>query len=191
MRDMSVVLEPPQTLHRFSRRQYDRMIDAGVFGPEDRIELLNGEIIDMAPQRSRHATAIRLIEKGLNRIFAAGHDVRTQLPLCLDDRSEPEPDVAVVSGNPRDYRDAHPETALLVVEVSETSLAYDRIRKLAVYARARIPEYWILDLNSETLEVCRHPERDTYTERRILKAADRLAPLAAPGQSVTVSDLLP
>lgn len=188
---MSAVLEPPLSLHRFSRDQYDQMIDAGVFGPEDRIELLNGEIIDMAPQKSRHATAIRLIEIRLSRIFSVGHDVRTQLPLSLDDRSEPEPDVAVVPGNPRDYRDAHPGSALLVVEVSETTLGYDRIRKLAAYARANIPEYWILDLNSETLEVCRHPERDTYTERRILKAADRLAPLAAPAQSFTVSDILP
>ncbi len=188
---MNAVLNLPMEQHRFSRAQYEQMIDAGVFGPEDRLELLDGEIIDMAPQKSRHATAIRLLEEALRTAFGKGFDVRVQLPLNLDDRSEPEPDLAVVAGSPRDYRDAHPETALLIVEVAETSLAYDRIRKLAAYARAGIPEYWILDLAGEALEVCRHPERDVYAERRILKAGERIAPMAAPGCEVAVADLLP
>ncbi len=137
---MSAVLEVPR--HRFSRVQYERMTEAGVFGPEDRLELLDGEIIDMPPQKSRHATAVTLVAEALRTIFGPGATVRVQLPFCLDDRSEPEPDVAVVPGNPRDYRDAHPSRALLVCEVSDTTLAYDRGRKLAAYARAGIPEYW-------------------------------------------------
>jgi len=167
------------------------MVAAGVFGPEDRLELLDGEIIDMAPQKSRHATAIRLLEETLKGCFGTGHDTRAQLPLALNANSEPEPDIAVVPGSPRDYRDAHPTTALLIVEVADASLAYDRVRKLAAYARAGIPEYWILDLNGETLEVCRHPLGDTYGERRILKRGDRVAPLAGSGADFEVADILP
>lgn len=188
---MSAVLDFPLQRHRFSRAQYEQMVDAGVFGPEDRLELLDGEIIDMAPQKSRHATAVRLLEEALRACFGPGYDIRSQLPLALDERSEPEPDIAVVPGRPRDYRDAHPSSALLIVEVADTTLAYDRIRKLAAYARAGIPEYWILDLDGESLEVCRQPLRDTYGERRILRATDRIAPLAAPRGEITVADLLP
>ncbi len=188
---MSAVLEHGTRLHRFSREQYEQMVAAGIFGPEDRIELLDGEIIEMAPQKSRHATAIRLLEESLRRIFGPGHDIRAQLPLALDARSEPEPDIAVVAGSPRDYRDAHPDTALLVVEVADLSLAYDRTRKLAAYARAGIPEYWILDLNGETLEVCRRPLGETYGERRILGRGDSVSPLAGKGASIAIEDILP
>ena len=167
------------------------MVAAGVFGPEDRLELLDGEIIDMAPQKSRHATAITLLANTLATVSGPDQTVRVQLPLALDDRSEPEPDIAVVPGSPRDYRDAHPTTALLIVEVADASLAYDRVRKLAAYARAGIPEYWILDLNGETLEVCREPIGDTYGDRRILKRGDRLAPLAGNGADFEVADILP
>lgn len=141
---MSAVLDLPR--HRFSRAQYEHMVDTGVFGPEDRLELLEGEIIDMAPEKSRHATAIRLLEDALRKVFGYGYDIRSQLPLSLNDLSQPEPDIAVVTGSPRDYRDAHPAHAVLVVEVADTTLAYDRTRKLATYARSGIPEYWILDL---------------------------------------------
>ena len=145
------------TTLRFSRAQYERMVEAGVFEPNDRLELLDGEIIDMAPRKSRHATAVTLVGDTLRTIFGPGVTVRVQLPFSLDDHSEPEPDVAVVPGSPRDYRDAHPSRAFLVCEVADTTLAYDRGRKLAAYARAGISEYWILDLIGETLEVCRKP----------------------------------
>lgn len=178
-------------IHRFTWAQYEQMIDAGVFGPGDRLELLDGEIIDMAPQKSRHATAVRLLEEVLRTAFGQGYDVRAQLPFRADEHSEPEPDIAVVPGAPRDYRDAHPSRAALIVEVADTTLAYDRIRKLGAYARADVPEYWILDLNSETLEVCRKPIRDAYAERRILGAGDRIAPALAAREAFAVSDILP
>lgn len=188
---MSAVLDLPLQRHRFSRAQYEQMVDAGVFGPEDRLELLDGEIIDIAPQKSRHATAVRLLEEALRACFGPGYDIRSQLPLALDERSEPEPDIAVVPGSPRDYRDAHPTGALLIVEVADATLAYDRIRKLAAYARAGIPEYWILDLNGESLEVCRRPLGETYAERHILQPSDRVSPLAGRGGEIAVADLLP
>lgn len=176
--------------YRFSRRQYEQMIGAGIFGPEERLELLNGELIDMAPQKSRHATAVTLLSEALPALFGGTCTIRTQLPFSLDEHSEPEPDIAVVPGRPRDYRDAHPERALLIVEVAETTLAYDRTRKLRAYAQAGIAEYWILDLNGEALEVYRHPMGDTYEEQRVLEATDRVRPLMA-AQEMSVVDILP
>jgi Uma2 family endonuclease len=167
------------------------MIEAGVFGPEDRLELLNGEIIDMAPQRSRHATAVTLLGDALRAVFGRGVIIRVQLPFSLNADSQPEPDVAVVAGNPRDYRDAHPGRALLICEVSDTSLAYDRGEKLCAYARAGIPEYWILDLTSGTLEVCRTPTDGGYADRRMVSADARVAPIARPGSALAVGELLP
>lgn len=154
---MGVIAENPVSLHRFNRQQYEQMIDAGVFGPEDRLELLDGEIIEKLWQMPRHATAVVLVSNMLSRAFGDGCDIRSQLPLSLSDRSEPEPDIAVVKGSPRDYRDAHPSTALLIVEVADATRGYDRGHKLAAYARAGIGEYWILDVVGETLEVCRRP----------------------------------
>lgn len=186
---MSAVLELPR--HRFSRAQYERMVEAGVFGPGDRLELLEGEIIDMGPQKSRHATAVTLVGDALRAVFGTGVTVRVQLPFALDDRSEPEPDVAVVPGLPRDYRDSHPDRALLLCEVSDTTLAYDRGPKLRAYARAGIPEYWNLDLVGGTLEVCRGPVQDGYAERRLMPADAWVAPLDRSSQTLLVKDLLP
>lgn len=188
---MGAIAELSVASHRFSREQYERMIDAGVFGPEDRLELLDGEIIEMAPQKSRHATAVVLVENALRGALGAGMTIRAQLPLRLSEHSEPEPDIAVVTGSPRDYRDAHPATALIIVEVSEATRTYDRGRKLSAYARAGIPEYWILDVVGETLEVCRYPTGEDYAERRILKAGDSVAPQAAASAPVAVADILP
>jgi Uma2 family endonuclease len=186
---MNAVLELPR--HRFDRTQFERMVDAGVFSPEDHLELLDGEIIDMAPHKSRHATAVTLVGEALRTLFGVGATVRLQLPFSLDDRSQPEPDIAVVTGSPRDYRDAHPDRALLICEVSDTTLAYDRGRKLAAYARAGVPEYWILDLNSETLEVFRQPENGGYSVSLALRADDRVAPLERSTRALPVGELLP
>ncbi|AGA92187.1 hypothetical protein Thimo_3525 [Thioflavicoccus mobilis 8321] len=186
---MNAVLELPR--YRFSRVQFERMVDAGVFGPDDRLELLDGEIIDMAPQKSRHATAVTLVGDMLRAAFGTGVTVRIQLPFCLDDHSEPEPDVAVVPGDPRSYRDAHPSQALLLCEVADSTLAYDHGKKLAAYARAGIPEYWILDLEAERLEVFRRPDAGTYAERTVHSSAEAIAPLARPTQGLLVKEMLP
>lgn len=187
---MDAVLEVSR--HRFSRAQFERMVEADVFGALDRLELLDGEIIDMAPQKSRHATAVTLVGDALRAVLSdQGVTVRVQLPLVLDDHSEPESDLAVVPGVPRDYRDAHPSRALLVCEVSDSTLAYDRGRKLAAYARAGIPEYWVLDLNAERLEVFRRPESGSYALVSTLGADDRVSPLVCPSASIRVGELLP
>ena len=177
--------------HRWTRREYENMVSGGVFHPEDKLELIDGEIYDVSPQSSRHATAIRLVEEALRRVYGRGFDVRVQLPTAIDSSSEPEPDVAVVEGSPRDYVDAHPSTALLIVEVADTSLAFDRTRKQASYARNGIPEHWIVNLVDGLLEVRREPERDAYAEAFEVGRAESISPLSRPERSIAVRDLLP
>lgn len=186
---MNTALGPPG--YRFRRAQFEAMVAADIFGADDRLELLNGEIIPMAPQKSRHATAVVLVAEALRGAFGGACTLRCQLPFALDDHSEPEPDLAVVPGDPRRYRDAHPDQALLICEVADTTLTYDRGAKLAAYGRAGVPEYWVLDLNGAALEVCRRPQVDGYAERRWLSAADAVAPLNRPGALVRIADLLP
>jgi Uma2 family endonuclease len=104
--------------------------------------------------------AVRMVEEALRAAFSSGWDVRGQLPIALDEESEPEPDARVVPGSFRDYPHAHPARAALVVEVADSSLALDRGEKAGLYARARVPEYWIVDLMGHALEVCRDPTPD-------------------------------
>src|SRR5262249_43192216 len=127
-------------LRRWTRAEYDRMVEAGILSEEDKVELIDGEILKKMPQGTPHATGIVLAQETLRPSFGSGHVVRVQLPLAPDDFSEPEPDLAVMRGSARDYDGIHPETAVLVVEVAETSLAFDRGRKASLYARAQIPE---------------------------------------------------
>lgn len=181
---------------RWTRQEYDRMAEAGIFSPNERVELLGGEILLMTPQNSPHSVAIGLVEEALRRAFGPDHWIRIQLPLIIDPDSEPEPDVAVVRGTPRDYLKAHPDTALLVVEVSDTTLVLDRDRKRAIYARAGIPEYWIVNLAERCLEVYRDPvtppgQPGLYRSSRQLNPSTTISPLAAPSASVAVADLLP
>ena len=185
-------------VRRWTRQEYDKMVECGIFPPGERVELIDGEIIEMSPQKSGHATAIRLTEEALRLAFGAGYDVRVQMPLALDPLSEPEPDVAVVRGSPRDYRDAHPASALLVVEVADTTLSYDREQKGSLYARAGVADYWILNLSEGRLEVFRDPiamaqARYGWIYRTVgyYTAGEQVSPLAAPQAVVPVADLLP
>jgi Uma2 family endonuclease len=150
------------------------------------------------PQSSAHYTTIRLIERALARAFGEGWDVRTQAPIALDDTSEPEPDVAVVRGNLRDYLAAHPADPVLVVEVSLTSMRLDRRHKSSLYARAGRPEYWIVNLVDRVLEVRRDPTPSLsapygwdYSAVNVLGAGGSVSPLAASAAQIAVADLLP
>src|SRR5437667_5768041 len=126
---------------RWTRAEYDRLIEVGVFQPGDPVELLGGELIVSEPQSEPHYTAIGLIEDALRATLGPGWLVRSQGPIALDDESEPEPDVAVVPGGRRDYSRQHPSRPVLVVEVSESSLRLDREHKGSLYARAGIEDY--------------------------------------------------
>ncbi|MCE7980746.1 MAG: Uma2 family endonuclease [Caldilinea sp. CFX5] len=177
--------------HRWTRAAFDNMVLAGIFEPDARIELIEGEILDMGVQSSWHAIAIRATETALRSVYQQGYEVRSQMPLAIGDDSEPAPDVVVVPGSFRDYRENHPTTALLVVEVSYSTLHFDRNRKLRLYARSGIPEYWILNVVDMQLEVHRDPRGDSYGTKQTFYATDVVSPLTLPTASITVADLLP
>ena len=185
-------------LHRWTRRQYERLIDHRFFDEDDPIELLDGLLLVKEPQHSPHSTSLVLAAKALERAFGWGWFVRTQCPIVLGARSEPEPDVCVVRGSPRDYVEAHPRHPALVVEVAQSGLRIARGRKAVVYARARIADYWIVNLVDRVLEVHREPARPGPARRRwgyaaieTLGADAIIAPLAAPSAGIRVADLLP
>ncbi|MBM3471226.1 MAG: Uma2 family endonuclease [Armatimonadetes bacterium] len=183
-------------LKRWARKEYDRLVALGALGPDDRVQLIEGEIVEMAPQGPGHATAVTLLLDALRTAFPAGYVVRAQLPLAVGVFSEPEPDVAVVPGDPREYRDQHPTTAVLVAEVAGTTLEFDRTRKAQLYADAGIPEYWVLNLVDRTLEILRDPApigegRGEYRATLRLGVAEQVAPLARPDHTIAVADLLP
>ena len=177
--------------YRWRRQEYEKMVEIGLFPPQARLELIEGEILHMASQTSYHASALSKAVDALRLIFRAGYHVRSQMPLALSDFSEPEPDIAIVPGTPDDYWDAHPQSAVLIVEVAYSSIQYDRERKLAIYARRHIPEYWIINLNEHRLEIYRQPEQKRYQEVIFRQSTDTVAPLAAPNQSIPVADILP
>jgi Uma2 family endonuclease len=182
----------------WTREEYYKMAEEGIFQPGERVELIAGRIITMVPQDSPHYTAIDLAKEELRKVFAAGYVVRVQGPLDLGLISQPEPDVAVVRGTIRDYAKAHPNTALLVVEVAESSLVYDRGIKASLYASAGIPDYWVLNLVDRRLEVSRDPivmpdQPHGYGYRTCTQylATDAVTPLAGGTGKVAVADLLP
>jgi Uma2 family endonuclease len=182
---------------RWTRVEYDRLIEIGIFCPGDKVELLGGQLCVSEPQNNPHATAISLGLEALQKALPPGWHVRVQLPLALDDESEPEPDLAVVSGGPRDYVD-HPSRPALVVEVADASVALDRAHKGGLYARARLPEYWIVNLVDRVLEVYREPGPDAsalygwaYRAVQSLSSGEHVSPLAAPTARIAIADLLP
>ena len=189
--------EPITRTRRWTRREYDRLIELGVLHEDEPIELLAGRLVVQEPQRTPHAMATQLAAEALRIAFGPGWSVRVQLPIALDADSEPEPDVAVVQGSPRDYPREHPSRPALVVEVSHDSLRADRILKARLYARAGIGDYWIVNLVEQILEVHRAPSRPRpgrsaiYTDVRRLRAQETIAPLAAPAARILVADLLP
>ena len=178
---------------RWTRQEYDDLVEQGVLTPDDKVELIEGEIVPLAPQNVPHTVAQRLAEDALRLAFGPGYDVRPAMPLIAGEESEPEPDLAVVRGGPRDPMRAgsHPSSAVLVVEISDTTLLTDRRRKARVYAQAGIPEYWIDNLNNRVLEVYRdplvpadNPSAARYASRLILREGETISPLGAPSATI-------
>lgn len=181
-----------QTKHRFTVEEYYRMAETGVLRPDARVELLNGEIIDMSPIGPFHGG----VTNYLNEIFTAASKGRwltsVQNPTRLDDHSEPQPDVMLLKPVPDFYRRRHPQPAdvFLLVEVSDSSLTTDREDKIPAYGRAGIAEVWIVDLNELTVEVHREPHFTGYGSKSILRAGDQATPQAFPAAAVDVAELL-
>ena len=188
----------PTRTRRWTRAEYEKLIELGFFQPGDPVELIGGELMVAEPQSAKHYTAIRKCAKALEAAFGPGWEVRTQGPIGLDDGSEPEPDIAVVPGGPADYRRAHPSRPVLTVEVAVSSLAADRKHKGSVYARAGLADYWVLNLIDRVLEVYRDPLPDAeapfcwrYAHREVVAPSGRIAPLSKPAATIAIADLLP
>jgi len=190
--------DPTVVTRRFKRVEYERLAELGFFQPGERLELLDGLLVVREPQASPHATAIRLAAAALRAAFGGGFIIEPQLPVALDDDSEPEPDVSVVAGEARDYLRSHPSRPVLIVEVAHSRLAVDRTVKLNLYARAGITDYWIVNLVENVVEVYREPVASPaapygwrYASVVIARPPEALTPLAAPHARVAVADLLP
>ena len=189
---------PPVPTRRLRRVEYECLVERGLFEPDDRIELIDGLLVVREPQSAPHLVALQLAQGALQRTFGDGWNVRPAGPVALDEDSEPEPDLAVVPGDPRDYVGGHPARPALVVEVSLTRLDFDREYKASLYARAAIVDYWIVNLVDRVVEVRRRPITSdaapygwTYEAMTTLGPDASVTPLAAPFASILVADLLP
>jgi hypothetical protein len=167
--------------HRFTTAEYSQLLQAGVLAPEVRVELIRGEIMDIAPRGSEHASAMAVLHERLVAVVQPQGHVRSGLPLMLDERSLPAPDLAVVVARADHYRDAHPtaQDALLLIEVADKTLLYDRTIKASLYAAARVPSVWIANLSARELHCLSEPGYDGYRRRVVLGPQD-FAPLALP-----------
>lgn len=189
--------QTPLSIRRWKRTEYDRLVELGIFDGEP-LELIAGHLIVAEPQGSYHAGVINVIADVLRAALPMGLAVRVQSPIALDEDSEPEPDVAVVSGGNADYLLAHPERPLLLVEVADSSLRFDRREKESLYARGGVQDYWIVNLVDRVLEVHRTPIQDdaavygwSYQSVERLIPGATVALLALPSIRVGVSELLP
>ena len=183
---------------RFTRAEYDRMIELGVLHEDERIELIGGQLMVAEPKGAPHYTATQKTARALEAAFGPGWNIRREGPVGLDDDSEPEPDVAVVPGSLDDYRSEHPARPVLTVEVSESTLVIDRRHKGSLYARAGLADYWIVNLIDRVVEIYRDPVPDSrapfgwrYSRREVLDASARVTPLAAPEARIPVASFLP
>ena len=190
--NLSHVTTTTANLPLYTVDEYFALVETGQLAEDDRVELLEGVIVGKSPQTPRHATAVTLAQKVLDGVFA-GDLVFNQRPFIASIRSAPEPDVIVIRGQIRDFADRHPSEALLVVEVAHSSLTQDRLSKSRIYAAAGVPEYWIVNLPDEVLEVYRSPDREArlYGETQVLNRSAVVTPLHAPDAQVPVAHLLP
>ena len=168
------------------------MGETGVLKPDARVELLDGEIIDMSPIGPFHGGLVNRLTRLFNTRSDGRWLVSVQNPLRLDDLSEPEPDVMLLKPVPDDYTSRHPRPSdvLLLIEVSDASLDYDRNQELPAYGRAGIAEVWIVNLNDSTIEIYREPNFTDYDSRTVLQAGDQAKPIAFPDVAVNMAELL-
>ena len=189
--------QPRTRSWRWTKEEYYRLGEFGFFHGQ-RVELIEGRLMVQSPQLSLHASAVRVIDKLLQRLLPDDYSLGTQLPLDLGQTSEPEPDFAIAQGTDRQFVAGHPTSAVLIIEVADSSLGYDRRRKGSLYARAGILDYWIVNLVDNRVEVYRDPVPDaaalyghSYASRIDLVPPASIALLALPGIVIPVASLLP
>ena len=178
------------TTHRFTVDEYHRMGEAGVFQDDHRLELIAGEIVEMTPIGSDHSWVVTRLAR-LFTIASGDLIVMSQNPVILSFEDEPQPDLVLVKPAPHLYRRAHPgpDEVLLVIEVADTSLPFDRERKLPRYALAGVPEVWIVDLRGDQFLVFRSPKGRGYATQSVISRDERVSPLALPELSLGPRDL--
>ena len=176
----------------FTVREFHQMADAGVFREDDRVELLGGEIVEMTPIGRRHAGCVNYLNRAFSDVLGSTFLVSVQNPVTVDEHSEPQPDVAVLRFRQDFYRDAHPGPAdvLLVVEVADTSAEVDRAEKVPLYARAAIPEVWLVDLQADAVDVYGQPSPAGYRDHVRVGRGGRLTAVAVSGIDLPASDVL-
>lgn len=176
----------------FSVTEYYRMAAAGVFSEDDRVELIEGEIIEMNPIGSRHAACVGRLTKILERLAGDRAIVWVQNPVQINDYSEPLPDVALLKRRDDFYAQANPQSAdvLLIIEVADSSVDYDHNIKLPLYAQAGIAEMWLVNLPQESIEVYTQPLNDAYLETRLIKRGESLAAKSIPNLTIDADAIL-
>ncbi len=179
--------------YRFDVRSFHAMIEAGILGEDERVELIEGEVIEMSPINPQHVAVVAALTEFLLVPLVGKAFVTAQSPFTLSEQSEPQPDLILARYRADRYRHAHPTSPdiLLVIEVSQTSLRYDRARKVRLYGAAGLPEYWIVNLVDNTLEVYRQPAADGYSLLQKFRPGDAVSPLAFPDVSLDVAAILP
>lgn len=189
---MSTPIRAETARRRFTVDEYYRMGEAGIFTEQDRVELVEGEILQMTPVSSRHAACVKRLNGFLVTLLGSRAVVGVQDPIRIDMHSMPQPDIVLLHPSQDTYASEHPgpDDVFLIVEVSESSLAYDRGTKARVYARAGIPELWIVDLNGERVEVFSEPGPDGCGKSTTRLRRESLSPAAFPDISITVDSVL-
>jgi Uma2 family endonuclease len=178
--------------NHFTVSEYERMGETGMFPPDARVELIEGEIIEMSPIGSRHAACVKLLSKTLNQQVGEDAIVSTQDPIRLSDLSEPKPDVAVLRFRKDFYRRRHPgpDDVLVVIEVADATVHYDRHVKMPLYARAGIPEALLFNLPDDRLEYFAKPEAGRYQLNRVLNRGERFESTSVEGLALDVEMIL-
>lgn len=171
--------------------QYHRMIEAGILGEDDRVELLEGVLIEMTPQGRPHARFLSRFTALAVPALGPDYRVRVQLPLTLPPYGEPEPDISIVRREDDESLEHHPQAALLVVEVASESLRRDRMVKARVYARHGVPEYWVANVEDQVIEVHRdpEPEAERYRSHHVVRRGERVAPRDLPALELSLDEL--
>ncbi|MCC3424631.1 MAG: Uma2 family endonuclease [Microcoleus sp. PH2017_01_SCD_O_A] len=188
-----LITEAPFTLRKWTVKEYQKLGEMGFFHPEERVELVSGNIIRMSAKGTAHTSALGRTDRLLQNLFGNLAWVRMQDPIALDDNSEPEPDIAVVRIDPFDYATHHPTPSevYLIIEVADSSLAYDREVKANIYARSGIVDYWVLNVNDRQLHVFREPADDGYQSEVILEETASISPLQFPAFNIAIGEMLP
>ncbi len=177
---------------KFSTSQYHQMLETGILTESDRVELIRGEIVEMAAIGRRHASQVRRLNAFFSAQLGERAIVDVQNPIELSDRSEPQPDIALLHPREDFYELRHPQPhdVFLIVEVADTTIETDRQIKIPLYAEAQIIEVWLINLNEQCVEVYRHPQANEYTAVRIFHRGESLSILAFPELAIAVDDLL-